>query len=68
MNKGLRNEIKERKYNKRLDLYGLKNRNGKFHSFKSHSVPCSCSICKDEKFRDKRKKHSWKGDHFNYNQ
>lgn len=68
MNKGLRQEIKRRKYKQRLDLYGLKNKDGNFHSFKNSSVPCSCSICRDEKYRETRKKHRFLGQHFNYYQ
>lgn len=68
VNKAHRQEIKQRKFNKRIKLYGLNPEKGNIHSFKSHSVPCSCGICRDEKYRDKRPKHKWKVQHFNYNQ
>lgn len=51
MNKGRRNELKELKYKKRLAMYGLKR--GDFTALKSHGAPCSCSICRSDKYRDK---------------
>ena len=63
MNKGERNEIAQRKYKQRLKIYGLKEGS---YALKSHSTPCSCSYCKSSKFRNDRKKHNWKGIHFNH--
>lgn len=68
MNKGHREEVKKRKFLRRINTLGLDPSKGKLHSFKSHGKPCSCSFCRDEKYRDKRPKHNWKGQHFNYNQ
>jgi hypothetical protein len=61
INKGRRNELKNLKYKKRLKLMGFnildQEKFGLF-SFKSHGKPCSCWQCRDEKFRDKRKKEN----------
>lgn len=51
MNKGRRNELTKLKYKKRLNIYGLKN--GDWTALKSHGSPCSCGICKSEKYRDR---------------
>lgn len=48
MNKGRRNELKQLKYKKRVSLYGAE-----FTALKSHSTPCSCGICRGEKYRNK---------------
>lgn len=62
MNKGRRQELKRLKFIKRLKKYGLLDKlndpKANLHSFKSHGAPCSCSLCRDEKYRDKRGK--WK--------
>lgn len=50
-NKGRRNEIKQLKYKKRLKMYGLKDDSNNT-ALKSHSVPCSCGLCRSEKYRD----------------
>lgn len=56
-NKGRRNELTMLKYKKRLKMYGLKP--GDHNTvLKSHSVPCSCGLCRSEKYRDtKRQKN-----------
>lgn len=50
MNKGRRHELKMLKFKKRLKLYGLKPEEGKYYSFRSHGAPCSCGVCRGEKF------------------
>lgn len=55
MNKGRRNELKALKYKKRLYIYGLKK--GEYTALKTSSTPCSCSLCRSEKYRDKRAKN-----------
>lgn len=57
MNKARRHEIKMLKYHKRLRNYKLKDGDGNLFSFRSHGSHCSCGICRDEKYRDKRQKH-----------
>lgn len=56
-NKGRRNELTQLKYKKRLKMYGLKP-SDQNKALKSHSVPCSCGLCRSEKYRDtKRQKN-----------
>lgn len=50
MNKGRRNELTKLKYKKRLNIYKLDNGH---YALKSHGSPCSCGICKAEKYRDR---------------
>lgn len=62
MNKGRRSELTKLKYKKLLKLYGLKH--GGWTALKSHGTPCSCGICKADKFRDNdRQKHKKIPDH-----
>lgn len=49
-NKGRRNELTRLKYEKRLKMYGLKP-SDQNTVLKSHSVPCSCGLCRSEKYR-----------------
>jgi hypothetical protein len=58
MNKGERHKIKMLKYKKRLINYNLTREEGNFYSFRSHGSPCSCCMCRDEKYRDSRQKHN----------
>lgn len=51
-NKGLRQEIKLRKYKRRLKLYKLDSCN----ALRTTSKPCSCFICKGDRF-DRKLKH-----------
>jgi hypothetical protein len=51
MNKARRHELKMLKYRKRLRQLGLQegpNRN--FYAYRSHGQPCSCSMCRGEKY------------------
>jgi len=50
MNKGRRQELKMLKYKKRLKQYGLKDGEGKFYAYRSHSCPCSCFMCSNHKY------------------
>lgn len=50
MNKGRRNELTKLKFIKRLKLWGFKEGEGKFFVFKSHGKPCSCFLCRNEKY------------------
>lgn len=50
MNKARRHELKMLKFKKRLKKYGLLGSSGNLHAFRSHGKPCSCSICRDEKY------------------
>lgn len=52
MNKGRRNELTQLKYKKRIKRYNLKP-DDKYYALKSHGSPCSCGMCRDEKYRDK---------------
>jgi len=56
INKGRRQELKNLEFLKRLDKYGLKGKEGNFHAFRSHGSPCSCSMCRDKKYRDTDRK------------
>lgn len=53
--RGVRREALDRKYKQRLDLYGLKETEGRFYAYKSSSCPCSCRVCRDEKYSRKQK-------------
>lgn len=55
MNKRERFRIKMLKYKKRLKLRGLTEKDGNVHSFRSHGTPCSCWLCKGERFSRKIK-------------
>ncbi len=50
-NKGRRNELTKLKYKKRLKQLGFKEGEGKFYAYKSHGKPCSCSLCRNEKYK-----------------
>lgn len=50
MNKARRHELKMLKFKKRLKLYGLVGSTGNLYAFRSHGKPCSCSICRNEKY------------------
>jgi hypothetical protein len=50
MNKGRRNELTRLKFQRRLKLYGVKEGEGNFFGFQSHGKPCSCYLCRNEKF------------------
>lgn len=46
MNKGLRNELRQSHYRKRLRNYGIKDdTKGNFHAFKTTGQPCSGTCC-----------------------
>jgi len=51
MNKRERFIKKMLKYKKRLKIHGLKGTEGKFYAFRSHGTPCSCSLCRDNKYK-----------------
>lgn len=63
MNKARRHELKMLHYRKRLKKYGLKENECKNFAFRSHGSPCSCYLCRGEKYRDtlrqKNKKVLW---------
>lgn len=61
-NKGRRNELTRLKYKKRLRMYGLKE-SDKNNVLKSHSVPCSCGMCRSEKYRDTQRQKNKKIDY-----
>ena len=59
MNKGRRQELKRLKFKKRLKIIGVNINDIKgreYCSFRNHGKPCSCWVCRDEKFRDGRNK------------
>ncbi len=59
MNKGRRHELKMLKYKKRLNLYGLKEEpDSNLYAFRSHSVPCSCGMCKSQKYNRSEQKQN----------
>jgi predicted ester cyclase len=67
MNKARRHEFKMLKYKKRIKLYGftscdIEKDNLKLHAFRSHSVPCSCGVCRSEKYRNTLRQQSKKID------
>lgn len=43
------------KYKKRLKQMNLKEGQGDFTAFRSHGAPCSCFVCRDEKYSRKMK-------------
>jgi hypothetical protein len=51
MNKARRHELKMLKFKKRLIKYGFLNTVGKFDAFRSHGKPCSCWLCRNEKYK-----------------
>lgn len=60
MNKGRRQELTKLKFKKRLRDRGFtleyaKQPNVSLYCFKSDRQPCSCSMCRDEKYRASRK-------------
>ena len=50
MNKARRHELKMLKFKKRLKQLNLTGKKGKFHSYRSHGAPCSCSVCSPYKY------------------
>ncbi|MGC4130357.1 MAG: hypothetical protein QM564_12570 [Bergeyella sp.] len=60
INKGRRNELTLLKFKKRLTRIGLweKINDERYHLFayKSHGKPCSCYMCKADKFREKSRR------------
>jgi len=54
MNKGRRNELKKLKYKKRLKQLCLKEGEGNFYAYRSHGKPCSCGMCRNEKYDRKK--------------
>lgn len=59
MNKARRQELAKLKQKQRLKNYGLED-DGKQHVFKSTGKPCSCFLCKGERY--KREKRKWSDD------
>lgn len=51
MDKGRRNELTQLKWTKRLKQLGLKKEDGNMFAFKSHGKSCSCSMCRNQKFK-----------------
>ncbi|MDQ3020082.1 MAG: hypothetical protein M3R36_05880 [Bacteroidota bacterium] len=58
-NKGRRFELTMLKYKKRLNQLGFKEGEGKFYAYRSHGKPCSCWLCRNEKYK-KNGKHRGK--------
>lgn len=55
MNKHRRHEVKMLHYKRRLRNLKLKDGEGDFTAFRSHGQPCSCSVCRDEKYKRNEK-------------
>ncbi len=55
LNKRERFRIKMLKYKKRLKVLGLNEKEGNYYSYRSHGRPCSCWLCKGERFSRKIK-------------
>lgn len=56
INKYDRNRIMFLKYKKRLErMRVFDDSEGNYHAFKHHGKPCSCSMCRNEKFSRKLK-------------
>lgn len=55
-NKGRRQELTMLKYRKRLKKWGRKP--GEFLALKSHGKPCSCWMCRGERYSRKTKHKS----------
>ena len=51
MNKARRNELTRLKFKKRLKQLGLKQGEGNFYAYKSHGKPCSCALCRNQKYK-----------------
>lgn len=51
MDKARRHQLKMLKFKKRLKQLGLLGVDGNFNSFRSHGKPCSCFLCKNEKYK-----------------
>jgi hypothetical protein len=58
MNKARRHELKMLKLKKRLKKYGLLYATGNFYAFRSHGKPCSCWLCRNEKYNRAKEKRS----------
>ncbi len=58
MNKGRRSELTKLKFIKRLKFYGFKLGEGNFFAFKSHGKPCSCFLCRNEKYIRSKSKNN----------
>lgn len=59
MNKLQRNQLKHKKFKRRLKMYNLWEKGKglkKYHKFKNTSKPCSCFICKKTRY-NRNKKH-----------
>ena len=55
-NKGRREELKKLKFIKRLKLFNLKQKTPQdYICYKTTSSPCSCFICKGERYTRKEK-------------
>lgn len=52
MNKARRHELKMLKYKNRLNQLGLNPSDGKHYAYRSHGTPCSCGVCRGQKYRD----------------
>ena len=52
MNKGRRNELRKLHYKRRAARLP---KDGSYNAFKSDRVPCSCWLCRDEKYRDRQR-------------
>jgi hypothetical protein len=51
MDKARRHELKMLKFKKRLKQLGLSSGKGNLYSFRSHGKPCSCWLCRNEKYK-----------------
>ncbi len=51
MNKARRHELKMLKLKKRLTQLSLLGKVGKFYAYRSHGKPCSCWLCRNEKYQ-----------------
>ncbi len=58
MNKHRRHELKMLKYVKRLKQLRLTNMEGNFNPFRSHGKPCSCWVCRNDKYRNTKRKEN----------
>ncbi len=58
MDKKRRQQLKMTKYKKRLKILRIKNSaDGNYYTLRSHGKPCSCSFCRNKKYRSSRSKN-----------
>ena len=54
MNKGRRQELKRLKFLRRVKKFNLNLADSSYNCYKNSSTPCSCHLCRGEKYRDSR--------------